>query len=584
MTRRSSLAGLVLIAVAFAGGIATVAGPATAEIAPNPNVVVITLDHAGFQDVLGDARAAALASFGGAALVSQRVPFESAIRSVFGLSSRPFGHRNAGSVAGVSGGTDRQKLDDIFARFGRSLRVMGSTPVVVIFVSTSPSDAEIRGGDELGAVVMGTGPADEIARALGSPPSAPEARALTSDSTRRDGAVTSSDIAVTLAHLSGTTVSASVDGSEIRTTYAPAPFDLYQRYRDQRRLTVPIGVATAIYGAIAGLFGLAVALLGTRVSERIRTAAAWGAISIIPLGLALLEVGRFPRLTYGVVAAFLVGVTVVGASASMAIARRHGAVRAIVALGSAVLVVLAVEAAQDWPGAITPLLGGSQLDGGRFFGLPNAFIGLVLGAAVFAALGPRRIALGAALVFGAGLIVGSPWAGSDFGGAITLSAAAGLWWGLRARVSTIRATLSTGAAAVAGAAIVLVMQRYLASTPTHITHLAEGTGHPGGILGTIGERLRIGAKLVLTHPFAVIPVAGVPVALWIVLRPRGTLRSVLGSDPALTAALITVLVGSLVAYAVNDTGASALGLGFASAVSALLFVYLLRAGQTVVST
>ena len=41
------------------------------------------------------------------------------------------------------------------------------------------------------------------------------------------------------------------------------------------------------------------------------TAAAWAGISIAPLGLALLEVGRLPRLTYAGVIPFLAGLTVV---------------------------------------------------------------------------------------------------------------------------------------------------------------------------------------------------------------------------------------------------------------------------------
>ncbi|MEA2550392.1 MAG: hypothetical protein QOE25_161, partial [Actinomycetota bacterium] len=245
--------------------------------------------------------------------------------------------------------------------------------------------------------------------------------------------------------------------------------------------------------------------------------------------------------------------------------------------------VLAVEAAMDWPGAVTPLLGGSQLDGGRFFGLPNAFIGLVLASAVFVALALKNAVAGALLLLVTGLVIGSPWFGSDLGGAITMSAVAGLWWGVRTHARIGRTAIVVGASTVLGAALVILVQRYLTSEPTHITHFAEGSGHSGGIFGTFTERLRIGAKLLVTHPFAVVPVAGVPIALWAVLRPRGDLRSVLSSEPAFTAALLTVLIGCFVAYGANDTGASALGLGFASAVSAMLFVLLITPIETTVA-
>lgn len=588
MKARRTIAGLfAVLPVAGLGSGAAATAAAAAElplIAVPPAVVLVTIDNAGFPDVLGvDHRVLALASLGGTALVSRRIPLGTVITDVFG-TRLPFVEMDQGSVAGPGGGVDASKMRAVLDRVRTAMAALGPRQVSLVFLSRSPSFADVRAGDELGTLVVSNGTGAQIAGALGAevrPGVVPPA--LTSDSTRADGVVTTSDIAVTIADLTGTAVPSSVTGAVIRAADAPAPFDLYQRYRDQRRLTVPIGVATGLFAAIAGVFALAVLALGSRTTHRVRLAGAWSAVSVIPLALALLEVGRFPRLTYAVVIAFLVGVTVLGATATVILARRAGAVRTVVWLGMAVLTALTVEAAQGWPGAVTPLLGGSQLDGGRFFGLPNAFIGLVLGSAVFVALGFRRAWTGAALLFAAGLVVGSPWTGSDLGGAITMCAAAGLWWGLRSRAGAVRTVLATGAVALAGAALVVLIQRFLASSPTHITRFAEGAGHAGGIAGTALERLRIGVNLVVTHPFALIPVAGVPVALWAVLRPGPRLEPVLREESALTAALVTILVGSIVAYVVNDTGASALGLGFASAVSVLLFVPLIARRETTVA-
>jgi hypothetical protein len=573
MIRRA--VGYFVLMIVAGIGLSSAADATTAQRSYT-NVLLVTVDHAGFRDVFGgDDRALALASLGGAGLVSQRLTLGTTIQDVFGPWSRPFGQMDGGSVAGAGGGVDPAKLGAVFDRLEVALRPMHASDVVVMFVSRSPSYADVRAGDELGVIAMATGTGKQIEQALHSSPAATRVPALSSDSTRRDGAVTTSDIAVTIANLTQTPVPSSVTGAVIHPTDAPAPFDLYQRYRDQRRLTVPIGVAAGIYVTVAGLFALVMGFKGSRISERLRMAAAWTAISIVPLGLALLEVGRFPRLTYAVVIPFLIGVTVLGTTATVMLARRRGAVRALVWLALAAFVALAIEAAMGWPGAVTPLLGGSQLDGGRFFGLPNAFIGLVLGSAVFVALGLRRTWAGMILLFSAGLVVGSPWFGSDLGGAITLCAVAGIWWGARSRARLVRTALVAGATALGGAVLVVLTQRYLASSPTHITHFAEGSGHAGGIVGTVEERLRIGVKLLVTHPFAVLPVVGVPVALWAVLRPGPGLRPVLQREPAFTAALITILLGSVVAYAVNDTGASALGLGFASAVAAMLFVLLM---------
>jgi hypothetical protein len=560
--------------------------PAEAATSGATNVIVVTFSAAGFNDVFdGDPRAYALASLGGAALVSQRLSLTTTLQGVFGRWNAPYWHVDGGSMTGSDGIVDTPKLAGLFDKevaVAGKLFPAGQTGTL-IFVSTSPSPQDAQAGDELGVVIIAKGTADEIRAAMQRSPAPTAFPSLTSDSTRRDGAVTTSDIAVTIAQLVGAPVPSGTIGAEIRASDAPGPFSLYQRYRDQRRLTVPIGVAAGVYAAIAAVFALGVGLRGSHVSERLRTSAAWAAISIVPLGLALLEVGRLPRLTYAGVIPFLIGVTALLTSAAVVIARRRGAVPAVSALGIVVLCALAVEAATDWPGAVTPLLGGSQLDGGRFFGLPNAFIGLVLGSAVFAALGLRRLWAGVALLFAAGILIGSPWFGSDLGGAITICGVAGLWWGARSRAPMVRTVLATAVSALAGTVLVVLTQRYLASSATHITHFAEGSGHPGGFVATVAERLRIGVKLLVTHPFALLPVAGVPVALWAVLRPRPGLRAVLQGEPAFRAAVITILCGSVIAYGANDTGASALGLGFASAMAGLLFVPLIARRETMVA-
>ena len=80
----------------------------------------------------------------------------------------------------------------------------------------------------------------------------------------------------------------------------------------------------------------------------------------------------------------------------------------------AILVILGVEAALGWPAAVTPLAGGGQLDGGRFFGMPNIEIGIVLGSAMF--LAHRvRVGSGVLLLAACALVAGSPWTGSNSG-------------------------------------------------------------------------------------------------------------------------------------------------------------------------
>ena len=143
------------------------------------------------------------------------------------------------------------------------------------------------------------------------------------------------------------------------------------------------------------------------------------------LFLALLLVGHLPTLSYASVLPVFVGVSAVAGVVLARVADRSGVGVALAWAGGIGLGGLVLESLVGWTAAFAPMLGGSQLDGARFFGLPNAFLGLALGGAVLLAARIRSVFAGASLIAAAGLWAGAPWFGSDIGGAITLLAAAG---------------------------------------------------------------------------------------------------------------------------------------------------------------
>jgi hypothetical protein len=551
-------------------------GPAPASFAEAaPHVYVFTIQGADLDDLMATPGFLGLAQGGGAALWVMSDPgdplFE--LRHAFGRvrgglpGILPI---DIGCVAGT-GEASQRRLNEATRQIAKSLRFLNDDALV--FIVSSPLPDCTGAHTQLGALVMAEGVGSELAAAMANP-SATVAGSLTSDSSRRHGVVTSADMAHTAIATAGTSSETLRDpgGAEIRVVGGPPPLDLYDRYVQSKRLTVPIGTAAAVYAVLASLVAIA-SLFRSGASPRSRTAGSSLAISVPFLALSLLLAGHLPSLTYATVVPFLVATTVIGTLALAPAARRWGTLGGVAAAGVILLGALTVEAALGWPAALTPLLGGSQLDGGRFFGLPNAFIGLLLGGSLYVAQRLPR-SYGTALIAVAGLFAGSPWTGSNIGAAVTLFAAGGIWWGLRGGLTWWRTAIAAVAAIAAGTLLVVVAHRYLTSAATHITTFSEHTGGIGGMWHKLVDRLGVGADLIAQNPFALLPVIGVLGMLLVVLRPPGPVRASFQQAPVWRLALLTIVAASVVAYLVNDSGAAAVGEGLTTSLGGMLYVSL----------
>jgi hypothetical protein len=270
---------------------------------------------------------------------------------------------------------------------------------------------------------------------------------------------------------------------------------------------------------------------------------------------------------------FIVSVTVAGGVLAFAGIRR-GPVVPAAALGAAAIAFFVVGALQGWPDTPFTLLGGTALDGARFYGLPNNMIGLLMASGLWVAAVLTPFA-GFLLLFALALFVGFPDLGANLGGALTMLVAAALWLVLRPgrKLRWRDAALAFGVVA-AGMGVVLAAQVLLASTPTHGTRFVENTGSNGigHVATTIGDRLLIGWRLLLRDPFAFVPVLGLPVTLAVLSWPPPVLRRSFARLPAWRTALVVLVVASMVAYVVNDTGPAAVGLGWGLAVAGILYL------------
>ncbi len=530
-------------------------GPIAAHAQVERRVLVVLVPGVTFEELLAIPDVASLARAGGAALLSNVddvVEFEEAAIPGEGLS--------------VLDPLDPGSLRAEVERLASPLRSPGLDELLVIVLGADlrdPSDADV------GGIVMARAAPDRLF------PDEGEAGTLTSDSTRRDGVVTGADVRATVRSFLGRTApTEQPPGEPIRIVDGPPPFDLYERYLAQRRMYIPIGVAAVLYLTGAGLAAIAFLVRRRSVPPQWQRVAGWTALSVPMLAVGLLAAGHLPELTYASVVPMVAIVTVFGTMAFSPLERRE-LTMVPAGIGAAVIAFFVAEALLGWSGMLTPLVGGAQLDGGRFFGLPNVAIGLLVGATMWVAQRTSTTA-GFALTCAVALFSGLPVVGANLGAAVTLFAAAGLWLAVRERE---RLGMWMGLAAfvavtVVGTGVILVSHA-ISPFPTHVSRFEQDVEGIGGIWDTFLERLQVGFDLIAGNPAALVPVGGIVVVLYLVLRPPAAIRETFARWAAWRDANLVIALAGMIAYLANDSGSAAVGFAFGLALGGMLGMPLL---------
>jgi hypothetical protein len=323
-------------------------------------------------------------------------------------------------------------------------------------------------------------------------------------------------------------------------------------------------------GIIAG--GLLV-WLGRRrtITRRGADAIVFATLALTAFPLAILSAGLLPVLRYWTVIPYLILLPLALATLARWVPW-PGPYAAFGFLGALGLAFVTLDLATGGHALRLPMLGGVMFDGTRFYGLPNAAISTVLASALFVAAG-LSLWWGTAVLSAAALIAGWPWLGADIGGAITLFVAAGLWLGVRRTNGRVKPSGIGIAAlvAVVGTAVVLLANRFLALEPTHATHFLARPETASSVLGTLGHRLAVGARLVARDPAVLVPLFGMLGVLAVVVARPEPLRTGL-RDRRWRNMIEIMVVSAIVAYLVNDTGSSAASPTFLYSLAAVLGV------------
>jgi hypothetical protein len=535
--------------------------------APERAALVVDVSRVSFEELMSIPEVNDLSRKGGAGLLAN--PREIVVVTLPAGPTDDIGPRAERSV--ILDPDQFGGLDAVGDELRRTIESFPAEQLLVIVYSSRPSSEMVGSNDQLHGIAMAIGAPMDLLPQTGNQGS------LTSASTRRDGVVVGADIRETVDAYLGSRLLVSgplPPGEPIEIIPGPPPFELHERYLAQRRMYVPIGTAGAIYLAIVGLGAIAAVALGNRVRSSVRRIFGWGCLSVAALATALLAAGHLPDLTYATVVPFVALVTVFGTLAFAPLERRD-VLLVPAGIGIAVLVFFVLEAALSWTAALTPFVGGSELDGGRFYGLPNAFIGLLIGASLWIAHRLRTVA-GFGLLVGVALFAGLPYLGANLGGGVSLFAAAGLWLAIRERE---RVGLWGGigvfmGVTALGAGVILVAHA-ISPFETHVTRFEEQAGGLAGVFEKFGDRFQVGFDLIARNPLALIPVLGLPIAIAAVLRPPTPLRPSLQRNPAWRDAILVTLLAGVVAYLVNDSGPAAAGFAFGLGLGGLLGVSLL---------
>jgi hypothetical protein len=575
---RARNASILLVLIATILGSACAASPAGTG-GPVDRVVLVVEDGASLEGLLSSPIFADLARGGGVALMTTygampslgRALDQAGIQVCAAPGAGVPGRLDDGPLPGCpggakpgrrlivvgAGGTPGDPFRDAMAVRGAILDASeGSAAALgVLVVSPSPSLDMDRRGDQVPPLIEAVGPPELLFDSSG------RMRTLTSDTTRRDGLVANIDVGPTILTLFGEPIPTTMTGSPIRVVDAPAPLDLHRRYLEYRRIRAPLDAALIAFVSVMFVVSVVTLALLWRgaafpswASGTLRFLLLFG----VALPIVLMAGGLLSRFTHAVVWPLVIMGP--AALAGFSLLFRRDPMAPFTFLGAVGLALLAVNAMLLGGRAFEiPLLGGTVFDGVRFYGLPNAFIALVLASSLFVAV---RLGLvrGFLLLLAAGLFVGAPGLGADLGGSVTLFAAAGLWWPLRRRAGFgWREGAMTVGTVVAGTALVLLMNRFLADTPTHLTRFVEGAGlSPGRVFGRFFDRLGIGFGQVADVPSVSIALVGLVALLWLAVSNAGPVgRGLAFVGGPWREVLIAMTAAGLVAFVANDTGVAA---------------------------
>jgi hypothetical protein len=388
---------------------------------------------------------------------------------------------------------------------------------------------------------------------------------LTSDSTRTDGYVLSTDVGPTILTRFEIAVPSQMSGQPIRSEGAVDPAAIESRGDRMAVISERRGAVIGI-GLLAWLvvFGVA-ALVGSDRVERV--AVQLLALSVVYLPLLLLAGAALEPRQESEQLLVMFGAPLLAALTLFAL----GGLRALAVASGLVVGAYAIDVIAGSPFTTLSLLGPNPGLGVRFYGIGNeleALLGVLVVAgtgAGLASFAPRLTARRAAAVFLAtallfALVFAAGRFGADVGAAIVLPIGGAV--AAAAVAAPRRRTALLVVAAPAAVLALIALADLISGANAHLTRSVLDAGGLGDLADIAQRRLQLSAQS-FARPVVLFFLPLVAAGAVIAMLQRNRLRRWLAPVPALRAGLVGAGVATLIGTLVNDSGALLLEIGAA---------------------
>jgi len=399
---------------------------------------------------------------------------------------------------------------------------------------------------------------------------------LRTGTTRRTGFVQIVDVAPTVLRLLGIERPDEMEGRPYEVATSSASYEsrvrtLVQANRAAVFRDNNIGTATAILVIVTLALAAGALLVFRRRLVGLTQVLEVAALAVLGFLVGTFVAGFFPWYKWagGLYFGFLIAFAIAYALVCFALGRRHPADAVLLGLGG-LMVLHLLDALTGARLEFNTVFGYTPTIGIRLAGLGNpGSAQLCASTLLFAALlawrvpppTGRRIAV--ALLALTVVVVGAPFFGQDFGGAIT-AAPAYLLLGLLLydrRITKRAVALLAVALVAAGLAAGFVDLLRPADTRTHVGRFFEKVGDEGlaGFMTVIGRKLSL-MLATFRNTGWVLLVAGVLGALAYLAWRTDRLRALTRAVPTLRAALISFAVLAVLGTVLNDSGIQVMGM------------------------